>query len=569
MKDIEEVKQKTDIVALISEYVQLKRAGRNYKGLCPFHGEKSPSFMVNPDLQIYKCFGCQEGGDVFSFLQKIDGMTFGEALKHLATRAGITLSSYVRTPAEDVRERLISAHTIAMDAYHWMLTSHPLGKRALAYLAERGISSETISFFHLGYAPDQWRFLSTYLQKKKQFRTEELEAGGLAIAGKGYDRFRDRIMFPLISHSGQTVGFAGRIMPGSASTTAAKYMNTPETEIFKKGEFLFGLGLVRSDIKRAGEVVLVEGPVDALASWQAGVRQTVAVQGTALTPRQIQLLRRLTDTVILALDADVAGDSAARRSIELLEQQDMTIKVARWSGGKDPGELAISDPGAWKKIVAEAVPIYDFVLQSAVERHGLTGAGKKHIAADVLPLYGRIGDEIMKAHYLNLLANTLGVREDDVRSQLKKMPVEQGGTVHKPVAPAVATPAKRSRRDVLEEYVVGLALRQGKISELLALPNEWFTTSFWSRVKSMFSDAVAQDSTDLIAILPPEFRERVQNLFLVDEALEEDVRSWVVSVSQLEELFIREQLSQLATESGQENRMRQLTNRLSELTKNG
>ncbi|KKU95700.1 MAG: primase protein, partial [Candidatus Amesbacteria bacterium GW2011_GWB1_48_13] len=318
MDQVEEIKGKTDIVELIQEYVPLKRAGRNYKGLCPFHGEKTPSFMVNPELQIFKCFGCGEGGDAYSFLQRIEGMEFGEALRNLADRVGVKLVSYRPSQQEELKDTLLQTNYLAGEYYHYVLTKHNLGIQAREYLKDRGVTNEAIEIFKLGFAPEGWDFLLSYLSGKKGFKEEDIERAGLAIKSQSdketkkqsyYDRFRNRIMFPLNNPRGQTVGFSGRVMPGADEKAGGKYVNTPETEIYHKSGILYGYDLARSAIKAENTSVLVEGQMDVIGSWQAGVPNSVGVGGTALTDRQIELLKRVGETVIMALDADQAGDA--------------------------------------------------------------------------------------------------------------------------------------------------------------------------------------------------------------------------------------------------------------------
>jgi DNA primase len=476
MDQVEEIKQKTDIVEIISDHVTLKKAGRNYKGLCPFHGEKTPSFMVNPELQIYKCFGCGEGGDVFSFLQKIEGMEFGEVLKMLAKRTGVKLVSYKPTGVEEEKERLISINNLACEAYHYVLTKHDSGKRALEYLKSRNIGEEEIEKFKLGFAPGGWDFLVKFLGVKKNMKLEDVEKAGLVIrvmreGGRTgyYDRFRERIMFPLNNQRGQTVGFSGRVLPGSDEKAGGKYINSPETQIYHKGELLYGLDITRSEIKKLNKAVVVEGEIDAIASCKAGIENVVAIKGSALTPKQVELLRRVCDEVVLALDADMAGDAAARRGIEVAESVGLIIKVVKMKGAKDPGELAMENPQEWKKCVEEAVVIYDFYLNSAVERYGLDVVGKQRIGRELLPIWAKIGDEIVKAHYIKKLASILGVDEEDVRAQIKKaspleMKIEAKTEEVKRLKPSSL------RREVLEEYVVGLLVggdRVGVIDERL------------------------------------------------------------------------------------------------------
>lgn len=541
MDQIEEIKNKIDIVGLIQGYVPLKKAGRNFKGNCPFHSEKTPSFMVNPELQIFKCFGCGAGGDAYSFLQKIEGMEFGEALQQLADRVGVKLVSYKPTQGEQLKEKLVAINFLAGEVYHWLLTKNKLGSKALAYVKSRGISDEAILKFKLGYAPDAWDYLSKFLLGKKGYKREDVDRAGLMI--KNYDRFRNRIMFPLANQRGQVVGFAGRVLPGADEKSGGKYVNTAETEIYHKGELLYGLDITRSEIKTAGFAVVVEGEIDAIASWQAGVKNVVAIKGSALTEKQVELLRRLCDTLVLALDTDLAGDAASRRGIEIADRAGMSIKVARLEGAKDPGELAIIDPEAWKKVVGEAIPVYDFYIDSAVNRFGLEVGGKKRIGQEIVPILSKIEDEIIKAHYIKKLARTLGVEENDIRTQMVKVSTKQPVVDKKE-----ETEMKKSRMEVVEEYLLELALKRDKIADLPELKDE-----FWAKVASELK------SGQTVNQLSPELRERTQELLLREGDF--DDKEWQKALSQWEELSIREEIAD------NEGDVRGLIKRLGELTK--
>ena len=518
MDQIQEIKQKIDIVELISQHVPLKRAGRNYKGACPFHGEKTPSFMVNPELQIFKCFGCQVGGDAFTFLQKIEGMDFYESLQTLAKKAGVELVSYKPSQAEESKERLIRANSLACEYYHYLLTKHDLGKNALTYLRSRKIENDSISTFKLGYAPDGWDYLAKFLTEKKKFNIGDLQAAGLAF--KNYDRFRNRVMFPLNNVRGQTVGFAGRVLPGG-DDKMGKYVNTSETEIYHKSELLYALDITRSEIKKAGFAVVVEGEIDCIASFQAGIKNVVAIKGSALTVHQVEMIRRLCDTAILALDSDKAGDAATRRGIEIADKAGLNIKIVTLSGAKDPGEYAIENPEGWKKAIKDAIPVYDFYIKSAVDRHGLEAAGKRKIGQELLPVISQIADEIVKAHYIKLLARTLEVDEADIRNQLAK--------IVNPVN-AQMTNVQMVKSNILEEYMVELALKGNKINELPTLSDQ-----FWSKV-------VEELKSVKIADLPPELKARTEALMLSET--EFDIKEWDKAIVRWKRGEARTQLKQ-------------------------
>ncbi len=527
MDQVEEIKSKVDIVQLISEYVQLKRAGRNFKGLCPFHGEKTPSFMVNPELQIWKCFGCGKGGDAYAFLQQIEGMEFGEALQTLADRVGVKLVSYHPSQLEEVKEKLIGINSLAAQAYHFILTQYRLGQPALAYIKSRGMTDETISQFQLGYAPAAWDVLTKFLAKKK-FAVSDMERAGVVVPGKKYDRFRDRLMFPISNARGQVVGFTGRQLPWSKEV-GGKYVNSPDSNIFHKSEILYGLDKARSEIKSLNMAILVEGQMDLLPSWQMGIKNIVASGGTALTERQIELLRRITDTLILALDTDAAGDAAARRGIEIAEKAGLIIKVVPPSDKfKDPGDWAKADPAGWQEAITLAIPIYDFYLDSAVNRFGTEVVGKKKIAAELLPIWARIDDQIIKAHYIQKLAQTLGVAEEDVRAQLAKV----GTSIsHDRQETSPALQPSLPAREVVEAYVVELALKGEKLAELDQLPVK---SSFWHKVIQQL-----EGQTD-VKKLPAEIKDQVLNLFLTENEFSD--KEWAKAKSRLELVDIEERL---------------------------
>jgi len=582
MDQVEEIKGKTDIVELIQEYVPLKRAGRNYKGLCPFHGEKTPSFMVNPELQIFKCFGCGEGGDAYSFLQRIEGMEFGEALRNLADRVGVKLVSYRPSQQEELKDTLLQTNYLAGEYYHYVLTKHNLGIQAREYLKDRGVTNEAIEIFKLGFAPEGWDFLLSYLSGKKGFKEEDIERAGLAIKSQSdketkkqsyYDRFRNRIMFPLNNPRGQTVGFSGRVMPGADEKAGGKYVNTPETEIYHKSGILYGYDLARSAIKAENTSVLVEGQMDVIGSWQAGVPNSVGVGGTALTDRQIELLKRVGETVIMALDADQAGDAAARKGIEAAGKTGLIVKVVDIRKGrkyKDPGEWATDDPDGWKEAVKKAVVVYDFYLDSAVSRHGLDVVGKTRIGRELLPIWKNIEDEIVKAHYVKKLAEVLGVEEEDIRQQMAKSQVPKLNSQIPKNNQMTNERMKKSRREVVEEYIVGLALRGSKANLLATKPmNQMIKTDFWKKVIDQVAGFKPQTPIrELIKQMPAELRGRVEELMLNEEepAGDEWEKEWKEAAGELETIGIREQITGYKHQEGKMKEVAKLAKRLSELT---
>jgi len=415
---IDEIKARVDIVDLIGEYIRLKQIGTNWRGLCPFHNEKTPSFMVSRDKQIWHCFGCSEGGDIFSFLQKIEGLEFAEALKTLAQRAGVKL---VASDPQLVSEknRLIDICRLAAAFWHKILLESPSAQGARDYLKKRQLIDNTISDFQLGYAPESWDVTLKFLLNKG-FKETEIFLAGLTVKkerGEGfYDRFRQRITFPIRDPHGQVVGFSARALQ---TTESAKYINTPQTLIYNKSLILYNLDKAKTEIKKSNLAILVEGQMDVISAWQAGSHNVIAASGTALTLDQIKILKRYTNTIALSFDADAAGQNAAKRGVDIALSQDMEIKVIVLPFGKDPDECIKQDPSAWFKAIAEAPIFMDYFLAQTVKNFGVaTAEGKKQIAKTLLPLIARMGNRIEQTHWLQRLAELLKVSEQILREAI-------------------------------------------------------------------------------------------------------------------------------------------------------
>ncbi|OGY27439.1 MAG: DNA primase [Candidatus Woykebacteria bacterium RBG_19FT_COMBO_43_10] len=461
---IEEIKNKLDIVGLVNEYAPLKKAGRNYKALCPFHNEKTASFMVSPDRQIFKCFGCSEGGDIFAFYKRIEGVEFGEAMKVLANRAGVRLKEFKPTRAEQQKETLFKAHELASRFYHHLLTKHPVGKKALDYLKARGVKQKSIDDFQLGFAPEKESPLVDYL-KKKDFSIQDITIGGLGTVstGKPRDWFRGRIMFPISDTSGRCVAFSGRAL----GNTEPKYLNSPETPVFSKSKALYGINLAKANIQKEKSAVLVEGNLDVISSFQVGVTNVVAPLGTSLTETQVEILRRWAENLLFAFDTDLAGDAAAKRAINIAENADMNIRIVQLSSGKDPDDLIRKDPLLWKKAVKSAVPIYDYYIESAVKNYGVEGAeAKRKIAAEVLPQIAAINNDIFKAHYLQLIASRLRVEEDILREALKKY--QAGEKVLPSIKEILDRPLSEKGAALTEKYLLALILQSTRLPDYIS-----------------------------------------------------------------------------------------------------
>ena len=555
---IEEIKRKIDIVQFINQYVPLKKTGRNFKALCPFHSEKTPSFIVSPERQIWHCFGaCNEGGDIFKFLMKIENIDFGEALRELAKRAGVKLTSYRPTAEEKQKQLLYEINHLAAEFYHYLLLNHKAGKIALNYILGRGITRESLERFKLGYAPNMWEGLQRFLVGKKGYRVEDLEKAGLVIkseTGRGfYDRFRHRLMFPLKDHRGNICGFAGRVLDPQAKE--AKYVNTPETLIYHKSDLLYGLYENKDEIKKADEVILVEGELDAISSWQVGVKNVVAIKGSALTPRQVQLLGRFTKNITFALDADIAGDQAARRGIEVAENFGMVMKVVEIKGGKDPDEVAQKNPKLWQKIVLEAVPVYDYFIDSAFARFdSKTAEGKRKIGQELIPILAKITDRIVQAHYIQVLGEKLGVEEEVIKEEIAKF-----NSSLSPLPVQISQEgSKKERREILEEHLLALAFQSGNWQWLRKRKTlSLVKTPRLARILEVVGEYLKKHKTlnsqKLAAMLPPELEESFNQLYLLDlEAILRDedklAGEFQETLYQLEKLHLKEKLKALAEE---------------------
>jgi DNA primase len=573
MDQVDEVRQKTDIIQLISQYLSLKKSGRNFKALCPFHSEKIPSFMVSPERQIFKCFGCGAGGDVFQFIMRMEGMEFGEALRTLAKRAGVRLRQYRPSEAEKQKQVLYEINHLASEFYHYFLLKHQVGKKALNYLLGRGITKDSIHLFRLGYAPNLGNGIQRFLVGKKGYKINDLLNAGLVsrFDNQHRDFFYDRLLFTLKDHRGNVVGFAGRTIGPWSEALAAKigpkYLNTPETPVYQKGNLLYGLETTKNQIRQANQAVIVEGELDMISSFQAGVENVVALKGTALTENQCRLLKRYGENIILATDTDKAGDEAARRGIEIADSLGFNIRVALIRGAKDPDELAQKKPEAWRKTVEEAIPIYDFYLQSALERIGFeTAAQKKKVGEELLPLYARITDELVKSHYLRALAKKIGVSEDALYTQLEKVETEPTPlrVRREEIARKKSEPSTRSRREVLEEYLMALVFQAGK-GEIFAKPkmrkmikipaNERilkFLQDYFKKRKRFKSQPFAET-------LPAELLGIFNSFYLVDfgERVEDEVwweKELEKALLEIEKEELKEQLKESSERVGQSER---------------
>lgn len=428
----EEIKAKLDIVDVIQEYFPLRQAGVNMKARCPFHEEKTPSFMVNREKQFFHCFGCNESGDIFTFLQKMENIEFPEALRILAKKAGVKLPEY-DPKISNLKTRLIDIQLEAARFFYGQLKNSEAGKRALSYLKEkRNLTDETIEEWKLGYALDSWEAVSKYLQSKK-FMSEEILQSGLVVqknnksayakataGNEFYDRFRDRVMFPIDDYHGNIVGFTGRTMK---EDEPAKYVNSPQTLIYNKSEVIFGLYRAKQMIKEKDKVVIVEGNMDVITSHQAGIKNVVAVSGTALTESQIKILQRYTNNFVFCFDADAAGVRAAERSITLAWQAEVSVRVIRIDEktGKDPDEVIRKDPKIWQELIDKAPLAMDYFFEVNLKEYEPENVeSKKQVAKNLLNYIIKLASSIEQDFYTKKLAEAINVEESALREAIEK-----------------------------------------------------------------------------------------------------------------------------------------------------
>jgi DNA primase len=438
---VQQVRDHSDVVGLVGRTVTLKRAGRNYKGLCPFHDEKTPSFNVNPDRGSYYCFGCQEGGDVFSFLMKIEGLGFAEAVRALARDCGIAIPE-AEAGASGLSERIVEANALLLERYRAELARE--GNAGAAYLAERGLDAGAIEHFEIGYAPDRWGFAVEALRGARIPAELGERAGLLAQRSSGghYDRLRGRVIFPIRDARGRVIGFGGRAL-GPDQTP--KYLNTPETPIFRKREALYGLRNALEPIRRKERVVVVEGYFDCIALHRAGIGEAVATCGTALTPDHAGNLRRRTQNVILFFDGDAAGQRAVERALEVLLPSGLRVRAVLLPTGDDPDSFLVREGGeALRALVDTAPAALDVVFERAVAGVTDTPWAKADAVAALAPLLARIVSAVERSEYCSRLGLVLGTNPRHIEAAVHAAERGEDARDALPAAPRRSSPEERN-----------------------------------------------------------------------------------------------------------------------------
>ncbi|MBN1226814.1 MAG: DNA primase [Deltaproteobacteria bacterium] len=418
----EEIRRAADIVQVIGQYVQLKKRGQNYIGLCPFHSEKTPSFTVSQEKQIYHCFGCGRGGDIFNFWMEYHNLTFPQALKDLARQYNVSLPEYNNSPGKrkesDLIEFLFEINELAGRYFHDVLIKRPDGKPGRDYFSERNLSQDTISAFRLGYAVNSWDGLVNFL-KRKDIPLDKAAKAGLIVSNTTngyYDRFRGRIIFPIFNLNHQIIGFGGRVLDDSLP----KYLNSPDTPLYHKGRYLYGLDSAYKDVRTKGFSIIVEGYMDLLALRQHGVTNVVATLGTALTADQVRRLKSYAKKVVVLFDSDDAGKQAALKTFPLFLNEDLSAKVLVLPGGEDPDSF-INKYGVTKfdQLLGNSIPIFDFYLDQALANEEPGVDGRIRLIKDVLPIFMELEDRTAKFLYIHLFSEKTGIDEGEIWEELR------------------------------------------------------------------------------------------------------------------------------------------------------
>jgi DNA primase len=480
MSAIDEVKQKTDIVEIVGQYTSLKKAGRNFTALCPFHSEKNPSFFVYPEQQSWHCFGaCNTGGDVLSFIMKKEGLDFGEALRLLAQRAGVTLPS--RTVPErdkEEKEELYRINEAATLYYNNLLLNSPAAEKARSYVESRGFTPQTVADFQLGFSLDSWESLKQYLLEKGHSESNLLTAGLIIEAenGKTHDRFRGKLMFPIRDSKGRTIGFGARVLDDSLP----KYVNSPQTPTFDKSSILYGIDRAAAAIRKLDMAIIMEGYMDVITAHQNGINNVIASMGTAVTETQVNALKKLTRNLVLALDADAAGEEAMLRTVSYENITNAEIRVVTLPQGKDPDDIIKDNIKAWQDLVNKAVPIVDYTFDKATARLDLNTARDKSLTVDrLLPIVAEIKDPVRQAHYIQKLAGMVKVGLHTLEAALSRIrPTTVRRKTAEPGRVTITQTLRPLGSSPREEYFLALILQnpqlKGRLEDILP---EYFESS--------------------------------------------------------------------------------------------
>lgn len=538
MDAVSEIKARIAIEDLVSQYVQLKKVGRNFKALCPFHKERTPSFYVNPERQLAYCFGCRKGGDHFKFIEEIEGLDFVGALKFLAEKAGVTLPKAVPQNKEkkSERDRLIVLHEEAARFFEKQLFETPDGKKVLDYLKKRGLKEETVKSARLGFASDEKTGALYSHLLGAGFKRPEILSAGLAVARDTsldacVDRFRMRLMFPIQNLAGGICAFGGRAI---REGDEPKYLNSPETPIFHKSSFLYGLAQGRAEIRRKNSAVIVEGYMDALAAHQAGITNAVACGGTALTEDQLNILKRFAKELIFAFDRDDAGKLATERAIELALSKEFSLRVAVWeSKAKDPDECIRKDPKVFFAAAESAAPAMSYLFRHFQESSDKTVLGKKQVIDKLLPFLSQIKSPVELDGWIKEVSVICGASLSSIYDELKRFQGKQKMPIAFKSASASSTVDNFSSISAKgfkgEEYLLGLLLTY---PEAYAVANQIVTPEYFGDIE--LQNIYRSLTTQYNQTLDDHERERANILAMLSETLHSDM-TWEAIESEVKQ----------------------------------
>ena len=569
---IDEIKSRLDIVEVIKGYIKIDKAGANYRSVCPFHGEKSPSFFISSVKQIWHCFGsCSEGGDMFKFVMKIEGIEFGDALRILAQKAGIELKSQSREMIQlkTEKSRLYDIANLASTFFETQLWQSEMGNKAKDYLLARKMTEKSMKEWKIGYAPDTWQGLSSFLSNRG-YSDSEIERVGLILKSskeRYYDRFRGRIIFPIFDLTSSVVGFGGRIFKQTKrydGADEAKYINSPSTVLYDKSRMLYGLHKSGIEIRKNDRCVLTEGYMDVIMSYQAGVENVVSTSGTALTVYQLKILKRYTDNLHTAFDMDLAGSSATKRGIDLAQEEGFNIKIVSLPEGKDPADVASEDPEKLISLIDQAKSIHDFYFETTLSLYDKnTIDGKRDISKILLPVISKIPNKIEQSVWIQRMASELSVGETDVMEELNKIKVEPTDTVIQKEDKKV-----ESRKELLEEKIVLLIIKDSKNVSFLTRED----LKLFSLANIDILDHLLKNNgkTDGIS---KDYKDRVNYLSLKSELDISDDLEFKRCLSELRRLVLRDKLTSIsksikeAERNNNDNKIQELTKQFNQYSK--
>jgi len=575
---IDQIKQKLDILEVLGEYIRLTKAGRNWKARCPFHAEKTASFMVSPERQIWHCFGCGLGGDIFGFVMKIEGVEFGDALRLLARKAGVVLKKQ-DPQIQSQKKRLYEVCELAAKFFETQLHKTAAGKKAYQYLTERGMKPGVIKEWRLGWAHDNWRALGDFL-KSRGYKDEEIEVAGLIIKREEnnnsprpplnlrggerseralshyYDRFRSRIIFPIFDSQGQVIAFGGRIFGEAAKKEdMAKYLNSPQTPLYDKSSVLYGLNRAKNEIRVKDLGVIVEGYMDLIMSHQAGVINAVASSGTALTESHLNIIGRYSKNLAMAFDSDEAGNMATRRSIDLASRRDFNVKVILMDA-KDPADIVKKDPDEWPKLISGAKSVMDFYFSYAFARQDdKSSDGKREIRKILLTAIKSLASRTEQSEWLKELARRLRVDERDLLADMQKIRIDESERGQSPGGAPEVPAAVKTRLEGLEERFLGLYLNHPQPLADIVVAEEDFQNEDLARIFKELKKCLGnKKGEELLAALrkslKPELKIKIEYLALQIEQHErtekEIIQEAASCLVELRLLRLKNQLTELS-----------------------